>query len=490
MTDLNTLRHRIRDFVKARVLCLGDVMLDEFVYGDAGRLSPEAPIPVVTVRRRQLMPGGAGNLVRNVTTLGALSTLIGLVGKDSMAVVLREQFEDQDRLRSHLVPCSERMTTVKTRFVVDGQQLLRTDVEHTGPVEGELAERVLAIYESELEHTDLVVLSDYAKGLLSDAVLRPAIEMARARGKTVIADPKSRDFARYRGVQLLMPNTAEMRAATGMPCETDQDVIDAARSAADGAGIDNILITRSKQGMTLVPADGDPVHLAARAREVHDVSGAGDTVAATIAVALAAGWSLEDAARLANVAAGIVVAKVGTAAVYPRDLVAEIHQVDMLSVSGEIVTLNQAREMADRWRAQGLKIGFTNGCFDLIHPGHVSLLNQAKAACDRLIVGLNSDASARRLKGPSRPIQTQTARSVVLASLAPVDLVTLFDEDTPLRLIEVIKPDVLIKGADYTKEQVVGADVVIGYGGEVVLAKLEPGHSTTGTIARVGGGPI
>ncbi|HXV75985.1 MAG TPA: D-glycero-beta-D-manno-heptose-7-phosphate kinase [Candidatus Polarisedimenticolaceae bacterium] len=488
MTELNALRHRIHDFGRARVLCLGDVMLDEFVYGDAVRLSPEAPIPVVNVRRRLLMPGGAGNLTRNVTTLGALGTVIGVVGRDEMAAVLRRLLEEQDRLRSHLVPCSDRLTTVKTRFVVHNQQMLRADVEHTGPIEGELAERLLSIYEAELEHADLVVLSDYAKGVLSDAVLRPAIDLARSRRKTVIADPKTRDFSRYRGVYLLMPNAGELRTATAMPCDTDDEAVAAARSVVEQAGVDNLLVTRSERGMTLVTSGGEPVQLPARAREVHDVSGAGDTVAATMAVALASGWELADAARLANVAAGIVVGKVGTATVYPRDLVAEIHRADIDSVNGEIVTLKQALELVDRWRAQGLRVGFTNGCFDLIHPGHVSLLNQAKAACDRLIVGLNSDSSARRLKGPSRPIQSQTARSVVLASLAPVDLVVVFDEDTPLRLIERIKPDVLVKGADYTKDRVVGADLVTSYGGRVLLAKLEEGHSTTGTIARVGGG--
>jgi D-beta-D-heptose 7-phosphate kinase/D-beta-D-heptose 1-phosphate adenosyltransferase len=486
MTDLNTLRHRLREFVKARVLCLGDVMLDEFVYGEAGRLSPEAPIPVVKIQRRRLMVGGAGNLVRNVTTLGAVGTLIGIVGKDDAAVQLRGLIEEQDRFRSHLIPCADRTTTRKTRFVVESQQMLRTDVESTLPVDGELAERVLATFEAELEHCDLVVLSDYAKGLLSDAVMRPAIEMATSRGKIVIADPKSRDFSRYRGVRALLPNTSELSGATGLPCRTDEEVVVAAQTALRDAGLDSLVVTRSERGMTLIARDQEPIHLAARAREVHDVSGAGDTVAATIAVTLASGWSLEDAARLANVAAGIVVGKVGTAAVYPRDLVAEIHQVEVQSVSGEIVTLNQAAELVDLWRAQGLRIGFTNGCFDLIHPGHVSLLSQAKAACDRLVVGLNSDASTRRLKGPSRPIQTQTARSVVLASLAPVDLVVVFDEDTPLTLIERLKPDVLVKGADYRRDQVVGADLVTSYGGEVLLAEMEEGHSTTGTIARVG----
>jgi len=486
MSDLASLSHKIRDFPKVRVLCLGDVMLDEFVYGESTRLSPEAPIPVLKVRRKTLMPGGAGNLVRNITTLGAVGTLIGLVGKDEMAVSLRQEIDELDRFRVHLVPCSDRMTTIKTRYVVGGQQMLRTDVENCAPVEGELAERVLSIFEAELEHADIIVLSDYAKGLLSDAVVRPAIELAVSRGKPVIADPKSKDFSRYSGVEVLLPNAAELSAATGMPCTTDAEAAAAAEAARREAGLENLLVTRSRQGMTLARTNGEVIHLPARAREVHDVSGAGDTVAATMAVALAAGIELEDAAKLANVAAGLVVAKVGTATVYPRDIVAEIHKTDMISVCGEIVTLNQCLELVEGWRTQDLKVGFTNGCYDLVHPGHISLLTQAKASCDRLVVGLNSDASARRLKGPGRPVQSETARSIVLASLSAVDLVILFDEDTPLRLIEAIRPDVLVKGADYTRERVVGADFVSGYGGEVVLAEIQDGYSTTSTIARVG----
>jgi D-beta-D-heptose 7-phosphate kinase/D-beta-D-heptose 1-phosphate adenosyltransferase len=486
MSDLASLSHRIKDFVKVRVLCLGDVMLDEFVYGESSRLSPEAPIPVVRVRHRTLMPGGAGNLVRNITTLGAVGTLIGLVGKDEMAVRLRQKIEDLDRFRVHLIPCADRMTTIKTRYVVGGQQMLRTDVEDSAPVEGELADRVLAIFEAELEHNDIVVLSDYAKGLLSDTVLRRAIELAVSRGKPVIADPKSKDFSRYSGVEVLLPNASELAAATGLPVTTDEEAAIAAEAARRGAGLENLLVTRSRQGMTLARTNGSVTHLPARAREVHDVSGAGDTVAATMAVALAAGIELEDAARLANVAAGLVVAKVGTATVYPRDIIAEIHQNDMISVCGEIVTINQCVEVIDKWRAQDLRIGFTNGCFDLVHPGHISLLSQAKAACDKLIVGLNSDSSARGLKGPGRPVQSETARSIVLASLSAVDLVILFDDETPLRLIEAIRPDVLVKGADYKRDEVVGAELVMGYGGEVLLAEIQDGYSTTNTIARVG----
>lgn len=486
MTDLMVLSHKLHGIIGARVLALGDIMLDRFVYGDADRLSPEAPIPVLKIRREQVMPGGAGNMVRNVATLGATGTLIGVVGEDEAATMLRSRIADQERFRARLISGPDRTTTVKSRFVVGGQQLLRTDFEDTRPVEGDLAKQVLEIYESEIDAADIVVLSDYAKGLLSDVVLRPAIEMAQSRGKPIIADPKSRDFSRYRGVGVLLPNALELTLATGMPCDTDEEAAAAAAVAIRDAGIDNVLVTRSSRGMTLATRDAEPIRLPARAREVHDVSGAGDTVVATLSVALAAGFDLESAAKLANVAAGIVVAKVGTAAVYLDDLVEALQSADVMSLSAEVVTLERALEQVERWRAVGHRIGFTNGCFDLIHPGHVSMLTQAKSACDRLIVGLNTDDSTRRLKGAGRPIQSETARAIVLASLGAVDLVIPFDEDTPIELIRAIRPDVLVKGADYTKDQVVGADVVAGYGGQVMLARIESGYSTTRTIARVG----
>jgi D-beta-D-heptose 7-phosphate kinase/D-beta-D-heptose 1-phosphate adenosyltransferase len=483
MTELLTLKRKL-DFTKARVLCLGDVMLDKFVYGEAARLSPEAPIPVNRIRREEMMPGGAGNVARNVATLGATAVLISVVGEDDAATQLGTEIAQHDRILAHLVKCPDRLTTVKTRFVVSGQQLLRADSETVLAVEGKTAERVLAKYEAELEHADVVVLSDYGKGLLFDAVLRPVIDLAQSRGKPVIVDPKSKDFSRYRGTSLLVPNAAELTAATGMPCSSDDEAA-AAAAVAGRANNGSVLVTRSKHGMTLSTLDDKVVQLPAQAQEVYDVSGAGDTVAATVAVGLAAGFDLEDAACLANIAAGIVVGKVGTAAVYLQDLVAGIQSAQVSTLSAEIVPLEQAQERTNKWRARGLRVGFTNGCFDLIHPGHVSLLRQARAACDRLIVGLNNDASTKRLKGEGRPIQSETARSIVLASLNAVDLVVLFDEDTPIELIEALRPEVLVKGADYTKEQVVGANLVSSYGGEVVLAELEQGFSTTRMIAEV-----
>jgi D-beta-D-heptose 7-phosphate kinase/D-beta-D-heptose 1-phosphate adenosyltransferase len=283
---------------------------------------------------------------------------------------------------------------------------------------------------------------------------------------------------------VILPNTAEICAAMRMSCK-DDDEAGAVASAARKCGIDNVLLTRSARGMTLASKRGKVTHLPARAREIHDVSGAGDTVVAAVAVGLAAGLKLEDAAQVANIAGGVVVGKVGTAAVYHEDLADAVQRADMMSLRAEIATREQAVDHVARWRSQGLKVGFTNGCFDLIHPGHISLLTQAKKACDRLIVGLNTDDSTRRLKGSSRPVQNETARSVVLASLAAVDLVVSFDEDTPIRLIEAIRPDVLVKGADYAEHEVVGAELVTSYGGEVVLAKLKKGFSTTLTIAGV-----
>lgn len=483
MLDLIALSHRLR-FTEARVLCIGDVMLDTFVYGESDRLSPEAPIPVVRVQREQNMPGGAGNVARNVASMGAKGTLIGVVGEDEAARTLDVAIDVQPGVRRHLVRCQGRTTTVKTRFVVMSQQLLRADREVTTPIDAPTVDKVLTAYDAELPQADIVVISDYAKGTLSVEVLRYVIDRARERDTPVIVDPKSKDFSRYRGATLIMPNATELADATGLPCHGTDDAARAAEKLR-GCGIDNILVTRAAQGMTLVSLDGPPIHLEARTRETHEVSGAGDTVAATMAVALASGFDLEEAATLANIAAGIVVGKIGTATVYLQDLSEELHKADMMTLGAEIVTAEQVAERVAQWHAAGLKVGFTNGCFDLIHPGHISLLQQARAACDRLIVGLNTDDSTRRLKGPKRPIQSETARSVVLASLAMVDLVVPFDEDTPIRLIEAIRPDVLVKGADYAEHEVVGADLVMGYGGVVILAKLKEEFSTTITIQEV-----
>ncbi|HET6184651.1 MAG TPA: D-glycero-beta-D-manno-heptose-7-phosphate kinase [Acetobacteraceae bacterium] len=484
MTDraLIEIVHRLH---AARVLVLGDVMLDRYVSGAAARLSPEAPVPVLRPAHTGARLGGAANVALNVAALGAQATLIGLVGEDEAGRQLAAMLNAAERISPRLVAAPGRPTTAKTRFLSGRHQLLRLDEESTVPADGPLAAALLSALEAALAEADILILSDYAKGVLGDAVLGPAIARARAAGLPVVADPKRPDFTAYRGVTVLTPNEAEVRAATHIDAADDAEADRAGRRALEQTGGEAVLVTRSAAGLTLVPHNGPALHLPTRAREVADVSGAGDTLVATLVAALAAGAALADAAALANAAAGVVVGKQGTATVSRAELLAALRIDELVAAEGKVVEPAEAEERVAAWRTQGLRIGFANGCFDLIHPGHVRLLREARAACDRLIVALNSDASVRRLKGPARPVQDETARATVMASLAPVDLVTLFDEDTPEALIRLLRPDVLVKGSDYTLDQVVGGDLVQGWGGRVLLVDLAAGHSTSGTIRRM-----
>jgi D-beta-D-heptose 7-phosphate kinase/D-beta-D-heptose 1-phosphate adenosyltransferase len=362
--------------------------------------------------------------------------------------------------------------------------LLRADHEQHGPIQPRLADRLVRIATDAVAATTVMVLSDYQKGVLGGETASRLIAVARAAGRRVVVDPKGKDYSRYAGADLITPNRAELAAATGMPVGSEADIVVAATTLREAHGFGAVLVTRSEDGMTLVEP-GTVRHFPAEAAEVHDVSGAGDTVVATVAAGLAAGLALPVAVRLANMAAGIVVGKVGTAVAREGDL------LDALSPEGgalrKVMGHAQAAEQVERWRRRGWRVGFTNGCFDLLHPGHVHLLEQARGWCDRLVVGLNSDASVKRLKGETRPIQGEAARAAVLASVAAADLVTVFDDDTPIELIKLLRPDVLVKGADYTVAQVVGGDLVQGWGGEVKLAELLPGQSTTATVARLRG---
>src|SRR5215475_204664 len=482
-----SLQELIGRFAGRRVLVIGDAMLDRYVYGSAERISPEAPIPVLRIQREQAMPGGAGNVARNVAAMGGRVSLIAVAAEDAAGSTLRRLLAETGSIEPALVPEAGRPTTEKTRFVAGVQQMLRADHEELRPLSAATGQRILAAVEARIGETDLVVLSDYAKGVLSDSVLRGVIDRARAAGVPAIADPKSRDFSRYAGVALLTPNRQELALATPLADAGDQAVAEAASRLVEPAGLPAILVTRGEAGMTLVRAAAPPVHLPAEAREVFDVSGAGDSVLAALAMALAAGADLVAAARLANIAGGIAVGRTGTTAVSLADLAEALHAraVDRSSAA-KVVDLATAQARSAFWRSAGERVGFTNGCFDLLHPGHVALLSQARGGCHRLIVGINSDDSVRRLKGDGRPVQSEEARATVLASLAMVDLVVIFGADTPFELIEALRPDLLVKGADYKMEEVVGADLVRGYGGEVMLARLEPGHSTSSTIGRIG----
>jgi D-beta-D-heptose 7-phosphate kinase/D-beta-D-heptose 1-phosphate adenosyltransferase len=469
----------------ARIVCVGDVMLDRFVYGTAERISPEAPIPVLRVEREAAMLGGAGNVVRNVAGLGGIAEFVSMVGQDPAGREVMSLVGEIEGVEPHLLVERGRTTTIKTRYVAGHQQMLRADRETSADVGDSIAEDAARLVCQALKDCAVAAISDYAKGLLIPRALQTIFHAAKAAKRVTIVDPKGRDYARYKGATILTPNRRELAEATGLPCETEKEIELAAKKLIKSVECEWVLVTREQAGMSLIQARGKAHHLPALAREVFDVSGAGDTVVATLATGIAAGLPVLDAARLAAVAASVVVAKVGTAVAYGDDLVKELRHDDLAEGESKLATLDQARDQAERWRRQGLKVGFTNGCFDLLHPGHVSLIGQARASCGRLIVGLNADASVKRLKGPERPIQSEAARAAVLASLANVDLVAIFAEDTPIDLIRAIKPDVLVKGADYTKDKVVGASDVESWGGRVVLARLVEGQSTTGTLKKM-----
>jgi D-beta-D-heptose 7-phosphate kinase/D-beta-D-heptose 1-phosphate adenosyltransferase len=468
----------------ARVLCIGDVMLDHYVYGRVERVSPEAPIPVLRVEREQHTLGGAGNVLRNLHALGAEACFISVTGNDTAGRDISRLIAGLGGCEAHVLTERQRVTTVKTRYIAGTQQMMRADREQAAPLTGSLREDFLRMVKQVFAHYRVTVLSDYAKGVLAGGLASEVIAAAREAGHIVVVDPKGSDYGAYRGATLIKPNRRELGAATGKPVATAAEVVAAARALIAEQGFAAVLVSLSQDGMMLVEASGETHSLAAEAREVYDVSGAGDTAVAVAAAALGAGASLAQAARLANVAAGLVVGKVGTAVVHGNELIEALVDRDVLATR-KVLPLPLALDHVARWRRNGLRIGFTNGCFDLLHPGHVALLEQARAHCDRLVVGLNNDASVARLKGAGRPVQNEEARAAVLASIASVDLVVLFGEDTPRELIGEIKPDLLVKGADYRLDEVVGADVVQAYGGKVLLAEILPGHSTTATIARL-----
>ncbi|NTU76806.1 MAG: D-glycero-beta-D-manno-heptose 1-phosphate adenylyltransferase, partial [Alphaproteobacteria bacterium] len=414
--------------------------------------------------------------------------VVGLVGQDQAGYDLAKLIAELPEATSYLLTDTSRPTTLKTRYVADGQQLLRADYEVSTPASENMERQALQRVRGAIENCDVLILSDYAKGVLTNHVLAEIIKLARAKGRRLLIDPKGRDFSRYRGAYMLTPNRRELAEATGLTIRDVEDAEKAARQLIEAHDLDGILAKLGSDGVCLVMKDQAPKHFHATAREVYDVSGAGDTVVATMALALAGGISESESAQLANIAGSIVVGKIGTAMVTREEMARELlHDQSRLSEE-KTITLSEAAEKAERWRKQGLKVGFTNGVFDLLHPGHLSLIRQARAACDRLIVGMNSDDSVKRLKGPSRPVQNEDSRAAVLASLSDVDDVVIFNEDTPLDLIKTIRPSVLVKGADYTVEKVVGADLVQGWGGQVVLAKLVKGQSTTATIAKLNDG--
>ena len=473
---------KLPKFSDAKVLVIGDVMLDRFWHGASTRISPEAPVPVVKVAGVDDRPGGAGNVAINLAALGVETTLSGLVGDDEHAKQLRSAVEAKG-VRWSVMPCPAD-TIVKLRVLSRNQQLIRMDFE--APLDDFADESFLQYASNLIAEHDVVLLSDYAKGTLTN--IGALISACRVLNKPVLVDPKGADFSRYAGATLITPNLSEFEAVVGA-CHQDDTVISArARDLCEQYGFEAVLVTRSERGMTLQSRDGEPLHLPALAREVFDVTGAGDTVISAMAAGLASQDSLENSTRLANAAAGLVVGKVGTATVTREELEGALLQsegdVQDLPALG-VVTEQEAVAAVARLKAEGQRVVMTNGCFDLLHPGHVTYLSQAAALADVLIVAVNDDASVTRLKGSDRPINGIDSRMSVLAGLRSVSYVIPFSEDTPARLIEAISPDVLVKGGDYAINEIAGHEHVLKSGGEVSILEFVEGFSTTATIKRI-----
>jgi len=483
MFDFDTLAQA---FGRQTVLCIGDLMVDEFVYGEVSRISPEAPAPVIRAQRSETNIGGAGNVARIIASLGGQCIFTGLIGEDEVGVRLAVTLQQEPGIDSVLVHDPARPTTRKGRFVSEhfSTHMLRADWELAEPASGEIEQKLIDAVLPNIARADIVVLSDYAKGVLTARVIRNVIDAAKKLGKRVIVDPKSPNLAIYRGATLLTPNRKEFAEATRSRADANANIAEAARDAMVLADCEAMLVKQSEQGMTLVTRRGESIHVPALPVKVRDVSGAGDTVTAALALALAAGADWEAALRVANAAAAVAVSKKGTATVTQAELRRKILPHASLAAEEKIASADVLDAHIGEWRRQGLRIGFTNGCFDILHPGHVRVLTAARRGCDRLVVGLNSDASVRRLKGEDRPVQDERARAEVLAALEAVDLVVIFEEDTPIRLIERVRPSVLVKGGEYTREQVVGHEFVEAHGGEVMLVDIFDGHSTTSLVKR------
>jgi D-beta-D-heptose 7-phosphate kinase/D-beta-D-heptose 1-phosphate adenosyltransferase len=471
----------IERLAQANVLVVGDVLIDRYVEGRVSRVSPEAPVPVLRHSGERAVIGAAGHVAASVIVLGGSATICGIVGDDAAADELIALCAQLPHLRVRIVRDKSRPTTVKTRFLSGWHQLIRVDAEETHAMAPAIAEAVLAEALAALRETRVAVLSDYAKGVLDAGMIARLIAAAREARVPVLVDPKKPDASVFAGARLLTPNLEELAQFTGIRADSDEAAEAACWHILASVAIDGILVTRGDAGMTLVERGQKPLHIRAETHRVFDVTGAGDTVIATLAAALAIGEPLADAVRLANTAAGIAVTKPGTATVHASELRHALGAAKAASVA----ELSEAVDQVALWRSQNLRVGFTNGCFDLLHRGHVYSLEQAARRVDRLVVAVNSDASTERLKGPGRPVQDLATRSAVLAALRFVDLVVPFDEDTPEALIRALSPDILFKGSDYAEADVVGGDHVKANGGRVELLPLLAGHSTTGTVQRV-----
>lgn len=469
---------------RVEMLVVGDLILDEYLWGSVERISPEAPVPILLARQENFLPGGAANVAANLANLGCQVSIAGVVGNDARGERLGALLAERGVRLAGVVRDGSRITTLKTRVMAAHQQMLRIDREEVRPVEGSQAEELLTRLQDLVGRCDGVICSDYGKGLFTPGLLTRLLDLARRSARPVLIDPKGNDYRRYRGATIITPNKREAHLATGLPTQSEAELAACARRLFEVVACAAVLITRGEEGMSLYTAEGGVTHIPTAAQQVFDVTGAGDTVISTLALAAAAGASLEDAARLANLAAGIVVSKLGTASVSLDELRLRLRSEGQ-GPPRKIVSLPDLEQVLGQSRATGKRIAFTNGCFDILHAGHIKYLEAARRCGDLLIVGVNDDASVCRLKGPQRPLLSVAERTEVLAGLHCVDYIVVFAEDTPLRLIETLRPDVLVKGADYRLEEVVGREAVERHGGRVELVPLVPEQSTTKIVNTI-----
>lgn len=469
---------------RLRILVVGDVMLDEYIWGTVEKISPEAPVQVVEWKTNDLRLGGAANVAHNLAAMGCRVYLGGVVGADRRGETLRQLAADAGIDTTALVVDPQRPTTHKIRIIAQNHHVLRVDREIRQEISGEVAEKLCTCLGHIIQETDGVICSDYLKGVVSQGLLSFVTRLARAHNQWVIVDPKGQEYGRYKGVQVITPNRSEAEAACGFPFRGEADVEKGGMSLLRLLDCEAVLITRGKDGLFLCLKNGDHYHLPAQAREVYDVTGAGDTVVSFFALAAFVGTDLVSAARFANLAAGIVVGKVGTAVPSKEELLEKFER-GISPSAHKIVPRAEVRRIVDSAKRRGKKVVFTNGCFDLLHVGHIKYLEQARGFGDLLIVGLNDDATVRALKGPERPLIGQKERATMLAALSCVDYVVLFSELTPERVVAELKPDVLVKGADYSPDEVAGREIVESYEGRVELIPLVEGKSSSGLVRTI-----
>ena len=493
------LKNLLKDLNPRTILVVGDLMLDHYIHGDVTRNAPEstpdAPVPVLATTYESLLPGGAASVVANIGGLGATARVLGAIAHDRAGDSLKTLLQSYKADTQYISLVTDRPTTVKMRFVTGAAQklLLRTDYEKAQPLSAHDEAQLIAHLEGAMKDCGAVIMSDYGKGVLTPAVMRAVIKQAQAQNIPVLVDPKGRDFTIYSGADFITPNAKELGEATHMPTLTQDDVIKAATHLIETTHIQTIIAKRSEHGMSVISKGQPALHLPATAQQVLGVTGAGDTVIATLAVALSAGLSVAQAATLANEAAGIIVAQPGTTPITRAELQTALSAVTHADTTREAPVLHDwaaARAQIDAWKDAGEKVGFTNGCFDILHYGHVNYLNRARERCDRLVIGLNADASITRLKGQGRPVHEELSRGAVLAALGAVDMVVFFgadqaDDDKPVRLIEALHPDICFKGGDYKVEDLPEAAVVFAYGGAFEIMPMYEGHSTTSAIRKM-----